>query len=235
MKKIFLLLLVVLSLGLIVLWQILWADSTSWYVVAVALLLLSAVPFFARFERRAPTARELSLLAVLTALAVVSRAVFYLIPQVKPIAAVVIVSAVCLGPYSGYMVGAMAVLLSNFIFGQGIWTPFQMTALGLVGLLSGIILNRKNSSPLKLAITGFILTTVVYGLVVDLSTVLMTVTQWNWQSVIAVYAAGVPFDLVFGASTAVFLFLFGIPLQKKISRIQIKYGLFISTASEVES
>lgn len=234
MKKIFLPLLVVLSLGLIVLWQILWADSTSWYIVAVALLLLSAVPFFARFERRAPTARELSLLAVLTALAVVSRAVFYLIPQVKPIAAVVIVAAVCLGPYSGYMVGAMAVLLSNFIFGQGIWTPFQMTALGLVGLLSGLVLNRKTSSPLKLAITGFVLTTVVYGLVVDLSTVLMTVTQWNWQSVFAVYAAGIPFDLIFGASTAVFLFIFGIPLQKKISRIQNKYGLFISTASEVE-
>lgn len=234
MRKIFLLLLVVLSLGLILLWQIFWADSTSWYVVAVALLFLSAVPFFARFEHRAPTARELSLLAVLTALAVVSRAVFYLVPQVKPIAAVVIVTAVCLGPYAGYMTGAMAVLLSNFIFGQGIWTPFQMAALGLVGLVSGLVLNRKTSSPFKLAITGFVLTTVLYGLVVDLSTVLMTVTQWNWQSVLAVYAAGVPFDLAFGASTAVFLFIFGIPLQKKISRIQNKYGLFISTASEVE-
>lgn len=235
MKKIFLLLLVVLSLGLIVVWQIFWADTTSWYVVAAVLLVLSAVPFFARFEHRTPTARELSLLAVMTALAVVSRAVFYLVPQVKPIAAVVIVTAVCLGPYAGYMTGAMAALLSNFIFGQGIWTPFQMTALGLVGLVSGLVLNRKSSSPLKLAVAGFVLTTVLYGLVVDMSTVLMTVTQWNWQSVIAVYAAGIPFDLVFGASTAVFLFLFGIPLQKKISRIQNKYGLFISNASEVES
>lgn len=234
MKKIFLFLLVILTLGLIVVWQIFWADTTSWYVVAAVLLVLSAVPFFARFEHRAPTARELSLLAVMTALAVVSRAAFYLVPQVKPIAAVVIVTAVCLGPYAGYMNGAMAALLSNFIFGQGIWTPFQMAALGLVGLVSGLVLKPKTSSPIKLAITGFVLSTVLYGLVVDLSTVLMTVTQWNWKSVAAVYAAGIPFDLVFGASTAVFLFVFGMPLQKKICRIQIKYGLFLSTASEVE-
>lgn len=234
MKKIFLFLLVILILGLIVVWQIFWADTTSWYVVAAVLLVLSAVPFFARFEHRAPTARELSLLAVMTALAVVSRAAFYLVPQVKPIAAVVIVTGVCLGPYAGYMTGAMAALLSNFIFGQGIWTPFQMAALGLVGLVSGLILKPKTSSPLKLAITGFVLSTVLYGLIVDLSTVLMTVTQWNWKSVAAVYAAGIPFDLVFGASTAVFLFVFGMPLQKKIYRVQIKYGLFLSTASEVE-
>ena len=165
--------------------------------------------------RKPISAREMAPLSVLTALAVVSRAVFYLIPQVKPIAAVVIVAGMCLGPFSGYMVGALSAFLSNFLFGQGIWTPFQMVALGLVGLLAGMLLHPGRVNRWVLALVGFFLATVVYGLVVDLSTVLMTVTDFTWPAVLAVYASGAPFDLVFGGSTAVFLVLFGTPLEQK--------------------
>ena len=201
MKRVLLTLLFLVLPVLLVVWQVCFADTTSWYLVAAVLLLLSALPFFLHLERKPISAREMALLSVLTALAVVSRAVFYLIPQVKPIAAVVIVAGMCLGPFSGYMVGALSAFLSNFLFGQGIWTPFQM------------------------ALVGFFLATVVYGLVVDLSTVLMTVTDFTWPAVLAVYASGAPFDLVFGGSTAVFLVLFGTPLEQKITRLQRKYGL----------
>ena len=210
---------------LLVVWQVCFADTTSWYLVAAVLLLLSALPFFLHLERKPISAREMALLSVLTALAVVSRAVFYLIPQVKPIAAVVIVAGMCLGPFSGYMVGALSAFLSNFLFGQGIWTPFQMVALGLVGLLAGMLLHPGRVNRWVLALVGFFLATVVYGLVVDLSTVLMTVTDFTWPAVLAVYASGAPFDLVFGGSTAVFLVLFGTPLEQKITRLQRKYGL----------
>lgn len=232
MKKAFLTALVFFTPVLLILWQVFLAEKTSWYVVAAVLLLLSAAPFFIRFERKIPSARELALAATLIALAVVSRAVFYLVPQVKPIAAVVIVSAVCLGPYQGYIIGAMSALLSNFIFGQGIWTPFQMAALGLVGFCAGLLLKPERATRLKYAVVGFVLASVLYGAVVDLSTVLMTVTDYTWQSVLAVYAAGVPFNLVFGASTAVFLLLLALPLQKKITRIQNKYGLFYPGETE---
>ena len=141
------------------------------------------------------------------------------------IAAVVIVAGMCLGPFSGYMVGALSAFLSNFLFGQGIWTPFQMVALGLVGLLAGMLLHPGRVNRWVLALVGFFLATVVYGLVVDLSTVLMTVTDFTWPAVLAVYASGAPFDLVFGGSTAVFLVLFGTPLEQKITRLQRKYGL----------
>ena len=133
MKRVLLTLLFLVLPVLLVVWQVCFADTTSWYLVAAVLLLFSALPFFLHLERKPISAREMALLSVLTALAVVSRAVFYLIPQVKPIAAVVIVAGMCLGPFSGYMVGALSAFLSNFLFGQGIWTPFQMVALGLVG------------------------------------------------------------------------------------------------------
>lgn len=108
MKRVLLTLLFLVLPVLLVVWQVCFADTTSWYLVAAVLLLLSALPFFLHLERKPISAREMALLSVLTALAVVSRAVFYLIPQVKPIAAVVIVAGMCLGPFSGYMVGALS-------------------------------------------------------------------------------------------------------------------------------
>ena len=84
----------VLSLVGIVLWQALWRRQINYYIVCAVFLVLSMLPFFISFELKKITAREVTLTATLIAIAVVSRAVFYLVPQVKPIAAVVIVSAV---------------------------------------------------------------------------------------------------------------------------------------------
>lgn len=216
----------IVTAGLLtVLWQLFFAETASYYVICVVLLLLSAVPFFAGFEHSKPTAREMSLIAVLIALAVMSRAVFYLIPQMKPIGAVVIVSAVCLGADRGYIIGAFSAFISNFIFGQGIWTPFQMVALGLAGFISGLIFDKIKSGRLSLAAVGFVLTSFLYSLIVDLSSVLMITGEYSVSSVLSVYGAGIPFSLSFGGSTAVFLFFFGEPFIKKIRRIIVKYDI----------
>lgn len=99
MKKVVLPLVIIISLAFILLWQFLFADSVNYYIVSVVILIISMLPFFASYEKKKVTARDITLTATLIALAVVSRAAFYLIPQVKPIAAVVIVSAVCLGAH----------------------------------------------------------------------------------------------------------------------------------------
>ena len=80
MKRVLLTLLFLVLPVLLVVWQVCFADTTSWYLVAAVLLLLSALPFFLHLERKPISAREMALLSVLTALAVVSRAVFYLWP-----------------------------------------------------------------------------------------------------------------------------------------------------------
>lgn len=223
MKKTLSLIASLLSIAVIVIWQLFFAD-TNYYIIVAAILIFSMLPFLFSFEKSKPSARELTLISGLIAVAVVSRAVFYLIPQVKPIGAVVIVSGVCLGAKRGYLIGAFSAFISNFIFGQGIWTPFQMAALGLVGLAAGLLFNRK-AKRLPLAAAGFVLCFALYGIVVDLSSVLMLTTDYSLQSVLAVYAAGVPFNLIFGASTAIFLFLFGENFAKKINRIVTKYGI----------
>lgn len=223
--KILSVILIVITGVLIVLWQIFQAEKTSYYIISVVVLLFSLVPFFADFENSKPSAREMALLAVLIALAVASRAVFYLVPQFKPIGAVVIASAVCLGANRGYIVGSFSAFVSNFIFGQGIFTPFQMVALGLVGFISGLVFEKVKASRVNLAVVGFILTSVLYGVIVDTSSALTMINDYNIASLLAVYVAGVPFSLIFGATTALFLLFFGEPFIKKISRIVVKYDI----------
>ncbi|MGN1420373.1 MAG: ECF transporter S component [Eubacterium sp.] len=229
MKKIFPFA-VALSLVLLVVWQI-FAGEKNYYLLITAVLVLSMIPFFVSFERERITSREITLVASLVALAVVSRAVFYLVPQIKPIAAVVAVSGVCLGAKRGYLVGALSMLVSNFIFGQGIWTPFQMVAMGFVGLIFGVVFSKIKANKISLSVVGFLSVTVVYGLIVDLSTVLMLSGDINVKSVLSVYLAGLPFNLIFGVTTAVFLFLFGEAFIKKIDRINIKYGICTNEVS----
>ena len=226
MKKAFLYITVALSLAFIVLWQFLFADSVNYYIVSVVILIASMLPFFVSYEQKKVTARDITLTATLIALAVVSRAAFYLVPQVKPIAAVVIVSAVCLGAQKGYIVGAFSAFVSNFIFGQGMWTPFQMVALGTVGLLAGLIFRWLKVNRYTLSLVGFVLATVVYGAIVDMSTVLSAYgNNVTLKGALSIYASGAVFSLVFGGATAVFLFLFGMPFITKIERISKKYGL----------
>ncbi|MBQ9531840.1 MAG: ECF transporter S component [Eubacterium sp.] len=218
--------LILLTLAAMVIWQCFFAEKVNYYIISVAILIISMLPFFISFEKRKSTSREITLISSLIALAVVSRAAFYLIPQVKPIAAVVIASAVCLGAERGYIVGAFSAFISNFIFSQGIWTPFQMTALGLVGFFAGLIFRKDSFNRFTLALYGFLSATFLYGLIVDISTILVSLgDNLTISGILSIYAAGMPFNLVFGAATAVFLFFFGEGFIKKINRIDIKYNI----------
>ncbi len=215
----------ILAVVITVLWQIFFSQTTSFYLTAAVILIFSILPFLLSYEKSLPSARELALIAVLISLAVISRAVFYLVPQFKPIGAVVIAAAVCLGAERGYVIGAFSAFISNFIFGQGIHTPFQMAALGLVGFAAGFIFKKIKPNRWLLAIVGFFLTFVLYGVIADTSSVIFLADHFTLASAAAVYAAGLPFSAIFGGATAVFLFLFGEEFIKKINRINIKYGI----------
>ncbi len=103
------------------------------------------LPFFARFEGRRPQARELVLLAVMTAFAVAGRVAFYWAPQFKPVCAIVILTAVAFNAEAGFITGAAAGLISNMFFGQGPWTPWQMFGFGLVGFFCRNFVPRQGS------------------------------------------------------------------------------------------
>ena len=117
-------------------------NDRKYIFISLLMLLLTTVPFLLLFERRGIRTRELILIAGLSAIGVAGRMAFFWIPQVKPVAAVTIVSGIALGPQSGFVVGAMIAFVSNFSFGQGPMTPWQMFSFGLIGFFSGILFQK---------------------------------------------------------------------------------------------
>lgn len=104
------------------------------FVVAVAAIAV----FFLGFERSKPALRQIMPTVVLAALAAAGRIIFAPIPDFKPVSAICIIAGATFGRQSGFMVGALAALVSNFFFGQGAWTPWQMYTWGLIGYISEI-------------------------------------------------------------------------------------------------
>ncbi len=204
-------------------------SGRMYYLTCTLVIIEAMVPFFASFESRKPQARELVILAVLCALAVASRVVI-LIPNFKPITAIIMLAGMAMGPQAGFMTGAMAAFASNFFFSQGPWTPWQMMAYGVGGLLAGLVFfgEKRKKKPLVLAVFGFFTILFVVGPLLDSCTVFTVSTRITWKTAMAVFAAGFPYNAQHGLACAVTLLLFGKPLLSKLDRVRIKYGMLDS-------
>ena len=202
-------------------------DTKNYYVLSLLVLAEAMAPFFLIFEGRKPRARELVMIAVLCALNIAGRAALFMLPEFKPVVAMTILAGVSMGAESGFLVGAMTMLCSNMIFGQGPWTPWQMFAMGLCGLLGGVLFHNGplRRSRLSLSVFGVLCAVVIYGGIMNPSTALIWAQELNWKVLLGYYLTGVPWDLVRGAATALFLWFAAEPMLEKLERIQIKYGL----------
>ena len=205
-------------------------------VAQTALLMLVAVTlvlalFFAGYEASRPALRQIMPTLVLAALAAAGRILFAPIPDFKPVSAVAIIAGAALGRRNGFMVGALAALTSNFFFGQGMWTPWQMYAWGLVGYLGGVLADhgafRRGGGRVRYAalVAYGLASGIVYGLVINAYDVIGFVQPFTWPGAIARVAAAVPFDLMHSAATAVFLVALYAPWTRRIDRVVRKYDL----------
>lgn len=194
-----------------------------WLAVLVAIL--SCVPFLYAFERRDTTSKELMVLAVMIALSVIGRIVFAGIPGFKPVTAITIIVALSFGGEAGFLVGSLSAAVSNFYFGHGPWTPFQMFAWGIIGLLAGLLRKPLQKSRILLCVFGA-LAGVAYSLTMDVWTVLWSEGTFVLKGYLAAVAAAFPQTVVYAVSNVVFLLLLAGPVGKKLERIKKKEGLF---------
>lgn len=123
-----------------------WVDYlilNSDILIGLVFLAACAIPFFLVFDKKKPQARELVPIAVMSALGVVGRTLFAIVPlpNFKPCSAIIIITAVAFGPEAGFLTGALTGFVSNFIFGQGPWTPWQMFCWGMIGFIAGLLKN----------------------------------------------------------------------------------------------
>lgn len=221
-------------------------------VVAVASLVL----FFAGYEKSAPRLRDTMPVVVLAALAAAGRILFAPFPSFKPVSAIAIIAGAAFGRRSGFMVGAIAALVSNFFFGQGPWTPWQMYGWGLTGYLGGVLAQlgvfngvhqvfgrihvaddgenvaERSRRDFAKAILGLVPLVVwgfvsgyVYGLVLNIWSIVGFYHPQSIAQALIVYAAALPFDTMHGIATAVFLVALYGPWMRKLARIRKKYAL----------
>ena len=203
-----------------------------YYVISALVAIYSLVPFFVGFERSKPQIRELVVISVLIAIGVIGRQAFFMLPQMKPVIAISVIAGASLGPGAGFLVGAMIAFVSNFFFGQGPWTPWQMMALGLAGMFAGLIFqkwNRRGPKPSKvhkIAVCVFgLVSGYFYGLIVDLWTLFGYTEKPSLNAYLVVKSTAIWFDTLLAISTFMFLWVLYAPMIKKLNRIKLKYGM----------
>ena len=260
-------------------------DQTA--LLTLAVVLASMGIFFASYEASRPRLRDIMPTVVLAALAAAGRILFAPIPDFKPVSAIAIIAGITFGRKSGFMVGALAALASNFFFGQGPWTPWQMYAWGLVGYGAGLLamvpakrrstgtkgpcrvrggetpsmtcgsscpvspdgelenvassssrthIGKENRAcatrrlidahPTIVYAYGF-LACLGYGFILNAWSILsfFHAQASGWAGILAVYATALPFDIVHGVATVVFLLALYGPWRRKLERVRRKFGL----------
>lgn len=200
-------------------------------LIMLAVVVLTLVLFFAGYEADRPALRQIMPTVVLAALAAAGRILFAPIPDFKPVSAIAIIAGATLGRRNGFIVGSLAALTSNFFFGQGMWTPWQMYAWGLVGYLGGVLgdasaFTRSDGSPRRLALIACGLGSgVVYGIIINAYDIIGFLHPITVAGAIARVASALPFDLTHAVATALFLSVLYVPWTRRINRVVRKFAL----------
>ena len=198
-------------------------SGRAFYVTSTLVIVELLIPFFLAFEGRRPQARELVVLAVMCALAVAGR-VAIPIPSFKAIFGIIMIAGIAFGPESGFLVGAISALASNFFYSQGPYTPWQMMAYGAGGMLAGFVFaeGRLPRKPVVMGIFGFLAVAFFVGPLLDTCSVMSRISL---KGAMAFYISGFPVNLRQAVATAIVLLVLGKPLLEKLDRIKTKYGI----------
>jgi prenyltransferase beta subunit len=198
----------------------------SWVLASMLVLGAALAAGFAWYERTHPTARVIALVATLAALAALGRIAFAALPNVKPTTDIVLISGYVLGGAPGFAVGSVAALASNVFFGQGPWTPWQMTGWGAVGV-AGALLGRATGRRLnrvELAIACGALS-YVYGAWMNLSLWVTYSGDHSLGALGAYFATSLPFDLAHVTGSVVFCLAFGPALVRALARYRTRFDI----------
>ncbi len=190
----------------------------SWQVGAFTILGLALAAGFAWYERDHPDARIVALVGTLAAVAALGRIAFAAVPNVKPTTDIVLISGYALGGGPGFAVGAIAGLVSNFFFGQGPWTPWQMAAWGATGVLgagvarAGLVRGGRWRLAIVCAAAGLAFTAIQ-----DVGD-WVTFSDHSWAQLGVYVGQGLGFDAIHAAGCLAFALAFGPALIRSIAR-----------------
>ncbi len=204
----------------------------SWTFASLVVLGIALLAGFWWYERQHPPAKVVALVATLAALAALGRIAFAPVPSVKPTTAIVLIAGVALGGAPGFTVGAVAALASNLFFGQGPWTPWQMTAWGLVGVLGAVIARGGGRDigrvPLALWCGA---AAVMFSAIMDLSTWVTFTGSHTVREYLVIAGAALPFNVAHAIGSVAFGLAFGPALLRALARFRLRFEVRWGPAS----
>ena len=188
--------------------------------ISLCLAILSVVLFASGFDKKKTGTRRLVIVSVLTALSIVGR----FIPFFKPVTALTVLTGMYLGAESGFLTGSLTAALSNFYFGQGPWTPFQMLSWGMIGFVAGLLASPLKKSRILLLVYG-VFAGVLYSFIMDIWTVVWYNGSFHLSLYLTALVSAVPYTVSYVLSNVFFLLLFARPFGEKLERMRMKYGV----------
>ena len=195
----------------------------SWQLASFLILAIVLLGGFAWYERSRPPSQVLALVAALAALAIAGRIAFAAFPNVKPTTDIVVFAGYALGPAPGFAVGALAGLVSNFWFGQGPWTPWQMAGWGMCGVMgAALALGTRNASRLSLAaVCGF--AGIAYGVLLNFSLMATYGGDLSLERFLTLEARAIPFDAAHVVGNVAFALLAGPAMVRMMVRFRQRF------------
>jgi energy-coupling factor transport system substrate-specific component len=195
----------------------------SWQLASFLILAAVLLGGFAWYERSRPPSQVVALVAALAALAIAGRIAFAAFPNVKPTTDIVVFAGYALGPAPGFAVGALAGLVSNFWFGQGPWTPWQMAGWGMCGVMGAVLaLGGRNASRLTLAaVCAF--AGIAYGVLLNFSLMATYGGDLSFERFLTLEARAVPFDVAHVVGNVAFALLAGPAMVRMLVRFRRRF------------
>lgn len=178
---------------------------------------------FLSFEQKEKTSIYISLVATMTAFSVVGRIIFSVIPGFKPVTAITVLTGVYLGYQAGFLCGSLSAVVSNFYFGQGGWTPFQMLAWGLIGMFSGMLAKYLKKTWAMAVYSAFC--GLFFSILMEVWNVIFFDNYFNLTRFFATFSLALPSTLEYAISNIIFIILLNKPFGSILKRITTKYQL----------
>jgi energy-coupling factor transport system substrate-specific component len=195
----------------------------TWELASFLILGAVLVAGFAWYERSRPPSQVVALVAALAALGIAGRIAFAAFPNVKPTTDIIIFAGYALGGAPGFAVGALTALVSNFWFGQGPWTPWQMAGWGLCGILgAALALGGRNASRLALAATCGA-AAVIYGALLNFSLMATYGGDLSWQKFWLLEGRAVPFEVAHATGNVVLALVAGPAMVRMLTRFRERF------------
>lgn len=201
-------------------------DDRKYYVISIGVVVLACLPFFISFERKKSQPREILIIAVMAAISVAGRCLFFFIPGFKPVAAITSIAGFALGAEAGFLTGALSALVSNIFFGQGPWTPFQMFAWGMIGFMAGLASREQYYKKKWFLVLYGGISGIFFSLTMDVWGAMSTNGVFTVEAYVVAIGTAIPFTIMYALSNIIFLLFLTKPFIEKINRVKKKFGLF---------